>query len=111
MAIEERLPEPYEILDLPDGGIAEMRVFGWRRGTMDIVDRATGESKTIPALRVIVDPAQKKTGPAYWDVTSKLLQAQLLELFKMPQLTSYVFTVQKHGIAPSARFSVGVVKR
>ncbi len=111
MGIDEKLPEPYEILDLVDGASVQMRVFGWRQGTLEIVKRDTGERKTIRALRIIISGEHKATGPAYWDVTSKLLQVQLEELFKTPNLTAHVFTITKHGVAPSARFSVQVEKK
>lgn len=110
MAINERLPEPYEIFDLTDGASVEMRVYGWKQGTMIIVPKGSSIQKEIPAMRVIIDPEHKRLGPAYWDITSKLLQQQLIEIFKTPSLTSYIIKVTKHGIAPVARFEVQMRK-
>lgn len=110
MAVVEKLPEPYEILDMADGASVEMRVYGWKQGTMIIVPKGTSIQKEIPALRVIVGAEHKKLGPNYWDVTSKLLQQQLLAMFTTPSLTSYVFHITKHGVAPAARFEVQLHK-
>ena len=110
MGINEILPGPYEILDLADGASIEMRVYGWKLGKMMITPKGASVQKEIDALRVIIDPAQKKLGPAYWDVTSMLLRQQLLEMFKAPSLTSYLFKITKHGVAPAARFEVNMRK-
>jgi hypothetical protein len=105
---EDRLPEPYEILDLPDGGAATFRVRSWRQGVIDITPKGQTVKKTIAVLRVVVDKADKLHVPSYWDITSKLLTIQLLEDFKRPDLAKVKFTVKKFGVAPSARFSVAI---
>jgi len=103
-----RLAEPYEILDLADGGKASFRPTSWERGTMVIRPRYAGApaEKVIPVLRIHVWKEDKPFFPHYWDVTGKTAQAQLVPLLMAPGYRSTRITVTKFGVAPRARFSV-----
>lgn len=109
MAAElRRLPEPYEILDLPDRGSASFVPVTYERGTMIIKPRYRGApaEKVIPVLRIHVRTEDKPFFPHYWDVTSKTATAQLMPMLMDPRARDYLITVTKYGVAPRARFTV-----
>jgi len=104
----ERLPEPYELLDLPDGGAAVFHVITWTLGKATISPLAGTGPKEVPILRVHVPKSDKALFPDYWDISSKRLIAQL-----MPYLVGGVpgrreFRVQKTGRKPTAYFALEV---
>ena len=103
-----RLPEPYELLDLPDRGSESFVPVRYERGTMIIKPRYRGapEEKEITVLRIHVRTEDKPFFPHYWDVTSKTAAAQLLPMLMDPRARDYVITVTKYGVAPRARFTV-----
>ena len=107
-AQRRRLLEPYEILDLPDGGKEAFVPTSWEEGTMVIRPRYAGApaEKVIPVLRIHVRKEDKPFFPHYYDVTGKTAQAQLVPLLMAPEYRLRRITVTKHGVAPRARFSV-----
>ncbi len=100
------LAEPAEILDLGDGASVTLKVQRLEVGEMVITQTGAATSKTIPVLRVHVEPGTKPAGLAYWDVTSKTLQAQLKALAPQIVGTGRAVLVTKIGVAPRARFTV-----
>jgi len=103
-----RLPEPYEILDLPDRGSESFRVTSWEQGTMVIKPRYRGApaEKVITVLRMHVPTEDKPFFPHYWDLTSKTCMAQLVPMLMDPRYRDYRYTITKYGVAPRARFTV-----
>ena len=103
-----RLPGPYEILDLEDGGVARLKIVSYERGTMIIHPKWVGAPSEleIPALRAHLAPGVKPYPPMYWDITSKTLTAQLLPLLAAAGFEDYEYVITKHGIAPKARFTL-----
>ena len=109
LAEEDRmLPEPYEILDLPDGGKVDLDPSYWERGSMIIHPRYPGapREKRIPVMRIHMREGAKAYPPMYYDVTAKTLMAQLNPMFMQRDYQDYTYRVTKHGIAPRARFTV-----
>lgn len=110
MAVDDRrLPEPYELLDLPDRGTTSFVPVRYETGTMEISPRYRGApaKKVISVLRIHVGKEDKPFFPHYWDVTSKTANAQLLPMLMDPRYRDYRITITKHGVAPRARFTVG----
>lgn len=103
-----RLVGPYEILDLPDRGVARLRIVTWERGVMTIHPRYAGapEEKEVEVLRVHLAPGVKALPPPYFDITSKTLIAQLLPLLLERGFERYEYVVTKFGVAPKARFTL-----
>ena len=106
--VMRRLPGPYEILDLPDGGSVRIRVVSYERGSVIIHPKYAGApaEKEIPVLRVHLASGVKPYPPMYWDITSKTLTAQMLPMLMEPGFEKYEFVVTKHGVAPRARFTL-----
>jgi hypothetical protein len=106
-----KLAGPYEVFELSDKQSAELVITGYTKGEVEIHPRYAGapERKVVTAMRVFVDPATKPTGPAWWDITSQTLIAQLEPFLagvaKAPRRVKLV----AHGVAPSKRYSVELV--
>jgi len=102
--------EPFEFWDLEDQETRVVKVTRYEEGTIEIHPRYPGApaSKTVRVLRLHLAPGIKTTLPGYWDITSKHLIAALLPILQAPGLQEKTFTVQKFGVAPSARFSLEV---
>jgi hypothetical protein len=103
------LPGPYELLDLRDGQTLELRATGILTGEVEIHPRYVGApaSKIIKALRVSVDPATKPMGPAWWDITSQTLIAQLEPLIRTASKDKPIkVKLLAQGVAPAKRYSV-----
>ena len=108
IATLENLPGPYEILELGDKGIKELVINDYKVGRMLIHLRPTGKPKEIVALRVWVPDRIKPLYPDYYDITSQTLIAQVLPILEAGDYERKVFTIQKFGTGPTARFSVSV---
>lgn len=102
--------EPFEILELADGMTVRLAIKGFEWGETVIHPRYPGApaEKRIPVLRLFLREGYKPVGPAYWDVTSKTLQAQLKPLLKSLAETGREFTITAHGTGPRKRFTVRV---
>jgi len=103
-----RLDGPYEILELKDGEVKELRVKDWSTGTVTIYPNFKPTGKVVKALRVHVPEEAKEFFPYYWDITGQTLVAQMLPYLQQPGYRSKVFEVTKHGVAPKARFTLKV---
>jgi len=99
----EALPGPYEILELRPGVTFVLNVERWEQGHMHIRKREDGAEKDIPVLRVYVPKADKITLPAYWDITSKHLQAGLLAYLEAHGPLAHTFRITATGTGPTAR--------
>jgi len=99
---------PYEILDLPDRGVARLRIVAWEQGTMVITPKYPGapSEKEIPVLRAHLASGVKPYPPMYYDITSKTLQAQLVPLLMERGYERYEYVITKYGVAPRARFTL-----
>ena len=95
-----------ELLELEDEQSIDLVITTWELGEMDITRRTDGIRKRIRTLRVQVPPEKKTLGPPYWDITSQRLIEQLLPTLNRPDSRSFLFRIQKHGVAPTAKFSV-----
>jgi len=103
-----RLPGPIEFLNLPDGGVARLRIVAWERGSV-VIRQPRPEpaaEKEIPILRVHLAPGVKPYPPLYWNLSSKTLAAQLLPFLERPRFEHYEYVVTKYGVAPKARYTV-----
>jgi hypothetical protein len=106
--LTNRLQGPYEILELEDGQTKEIRPVRWEKGTVVIYPQHKPTGKEVLAVRLHVAEADKDFSPFYWDVTSQTLNAQLLPYLLSREAGTYVLVIQKHGIAPKARFTLQV---
>ena len=104
----ERLPGPYELLDLPDGGILETKIIRWDEGEVEIHPGYKPEVKVVTAIRIHVPAEMKDFFPYYWDITSQTLVAQIRPYLEMPGFEGKMFKITKHGVAPRARFTLEV---
>jgi hypothetical protein len=102
------LPTPYEILELPDHGVLSTRISSYEIGEMTITPRDGRPTKVIPTLRITVPTTDKTHFPFYWDITAQTLIAQLVPFLLKPGYQSKRFTITKQGVAPKARFTLGV---
>ena len=103
------LAGPFELLDLRDGQTLELRVTGLLTGEVEIHPRYVGApaSKIIKAMRVSVDPTTKPMGPAWWDITSQTLIAQLEPLIRTASKEKPIkVKLLAQGVAPAKRYSV-----
>lgn len=102
------LPGPVELLDLAPGASLTFTAVSSEEGETLIHPSYAPAGKTIPVLRVHVDPATKQTFPHYFDISSLTLQAQLRPLVSPGAQLPRRFTVTKVGTGPSARFTLAV---
>jgi hypothetical protein len=102
------LAGPYEIFELVDGEVRQLRITSWQTGAVTIYPPHKPGGKVVTALRVHVPEDQKDFFPYYWDITGKTLVAQMVPFLEQPGYQDKVFTVTKHGVAPKARFSLKV---
>jgi hypothetical protein len=104
MAIDKTM----ELLDLQDAQSATFRVTRWEayKGTIKTTKEPDG--KEIDVLRVYVDPADKKHGLPWYDITAKTLVAQLTPLLDTIVAQRRYVNITKRGVAPMARYSVEV---
>jgi hypothetical protein len=104
----KELAGPYEIFELTDGEVRELRIIRYETGDVTIHPLHTTAPKVVTALRVFVPRETKPVGPDYWDITSKTLVAQMLPYLEAWGYRGKVFVVTKYGVAPRARFTLDV---
>ena len=104
----ELLPGPYELLELEDGGALSTRISNWELGEVTIHPAYKPEGKQVTTLRIHVPQTDKEFFPFYWDVTSQTLIAQLVPHLEQPHFELKTYIIIKHGVAPSARFTLEV---
>ena len=105
-----KLPDPSDILDLADGQSITLKITSWEEGWTVIHPKYPGapESQRINVLRVHVPPPYKETVPDYWDITATRLIAGMKPYLTRPGFETLTFTITKHGIRPTARFTLKV---
>lgn len=103
------MPEPFELLELTDGHVIDLRIESWELGKALIHPRDGRPPKTVPVLRVQVPAGDKLTLPAYWDVTSKHLVAALVGHLEAGDARSRTFRVTWHGVGVRGRPSLEVI--
>lgn len=105
------LPGPSEIFEPASGQPVELLITGQQVGELTIHPTYAGApaQKTIPVLRVFVDPKTKPTGMPYWDITSQTLIAQLRPFLTTFPPTGIRVKVTGQGVAPSKRYTVDLV--
>ncbi len=104
----KELAGPYEIFELTDGEVRQLRITSWSQGNVTIYPLHRPVGKVINALRVHVPEDTKDFFPYYWDITGKTLVAQMVPYLHTPGFQDKIFTITKHGIAPKARFTLEV---
>ena len=104
----DKLEGPYEILELEDGEKMDTRVQKWEVGEVEIHPAYKPEGKFIKALRIHVLKEDKAFFPFYWDITSQTLIAQLIPHLEQPHFELKTYIIQKHGVAPRARFTLDI---
>lgn len=122
------LPEPYEFLDLGHNESAKLRISKWQLGEAKIAPtNPTNRQRalymeqqqlteppapghpivlTIPVLRVWMKRIDRPSPVAYYDISSKHLQASLLPLLQTPGFQARVFTITGNGTRPMKRYSL-----
>jgi len=105
------LAGPYELLELMDKQSLELVITGKQVGEIEIHPRYAGApaSKVVKALRALVDPRTKALGPAWWDITSQTLIAQLDPFLARIPTEGVKVKLTAHGVAPTKRYSVELV--
>ena len=103
-----KLAEPYDLLDLQDRETVTFRVIKWEEGELTIKTTDEPEGKVITALRVWVMFGDKAMGAPYWDISSKLLRADLVPHLQAPGAGNRTFKVTAHGVRPRKRFTLEV---
>lgn len=97
-----------EILELGDGGTYTLQPISWKLGKYKIFTTRRPDGKVIQVLRVWVPKEEKQVGPNYWDITSQTLIAQILPYLEVAGYGTRRFTITKHGMGPTARFTLEV---
>ena len=102
------MSEPFEILELADGMSLRLAISRSEKSRMVIHPRYAGApaEKEIPVLRLHLKEGYKPVGPAYYDVTSKTLQAQLAPHLEELARSGREFVITAHGSGPRKRFSL-----
>ena len=104
----EKLPGPYEILELEDRESIEFHIEKYDQGEMLIHPFYQKSGKTINALRVHVPKEDKNFFPYYWDITAQTLIPQLLPVLESGIFKGKKFKITKFGVKPRARFTLEV---
>lgn len=103
-----QLQGPFELLDLQDGESRAFTVVRAERGDLPITPTRTRVTELVPATRLHVRPGDKPAGLAYWDVTSRTLQAQLLGMEQGGGLVGRRVAITASGLGVRKRFTVEV---
>lgn len=103
------IPGPFELLELADGTTMTLRVERWEIGKATINPRDGRAPQLIPVLRVHVPAADKRTLPAWWDITSKHLIAGLLGYLEAGPAPWPAFKITWYGRGPRGRPSLETI--
>jgi hypothetical protein len=106
------LPGPYEYWDMKDGETRKIRVLRWELGwtTIQPREQPPGTTKRVRVLRLHLPPDIKPTLPYYWDISSNHLREALMPYLTQPGYEKYTYVITKYGVAPSARFTLDIIK-
>lgn len=103
------LSKPYEIYEWRDGETREFVIARYELGELEIHPRDGREPKVVNVMRIHVPPETKDTFPAYWDLTSQRLVAQLRGILPEPLYNPFTVKVTAIGRPPATHFSVSRV--
>ena len=111
MSTAKMLPGPYEILELADGQSIELTIKSYEVGNVTIHPRylPPGQTKTVKAMRIYLDPKEKTIGPPYWDITSQLLVTHLESVIKTAGKLPLRVRIKAFGYPPRKRFQLEVL--
>lgn len=107
----DRIPLPYELLEMVNGASLALTVESYQLGKMRIDTRDTRPAHDVPVLRVFVPLGEKPTLPHFWDITAKHLIAGLLPHLEPPATLPRRFRVVRHGMGPTTRFTLETLPR
>src|SRR5688572_30639572 len=99
---------PVELLDLPPEGELVTRVLSWEQGSTLIHPARAPGGVEVPVLRMHVPQEDKRTAPAYWDVTATTLVPSLVAQLPAVAGKGRWIRIRKFGVAPRARFALEV---
>jgi len=104
----KELPRPYEIYEFVPCHPADFKIVRYEIGKITITPKWPGAptTKTIPAIRLHVDPATKPTFPHYWDITPTRLVHQLAAMLTAQFEPGKTIRIHRDIPGPKAHFSV-----
>jgi hypothetical protein len=104
------LPKPYNWLFRKGGRRAgkgpTFRIIASQVGTAVIVPKASGVEVEIPVTRIFIQRLDKTTPVRYYDISSKVVQAQLSGYLTTGGYIGRTFSLDAHGYKPSKQFSL-----
>lgn len=101
-----KLAGPYEVFDIGDGEMVQIRVIAVEQGEMEIHPGYKEEIKTVEGLRLHLEHAWVEGRLPYIDITSGRLRVNLEPMVKDLPATGRLLRITKHGVAPKALFTV-----
>lgn len=107
----DRMPEPYELLEMVNGATLSLTVESFALGKMQIDTKDTRPAHDVPVLRLRVPEGEKRTLPHSWDLTAKHLIVGLLGHLESPGPFPRRFRIIRHGVGPTTRFTLEVLPR
>ena len=102
------LPPPIEFLELAPGESRSFTIVSAEEGTTTIKPASAPQGKSIPVMRIHLQPESKLAPPFYYDISGTTLAAQLRPLVTQASWLPHRVTVTKVGSGPSARFTLEV---
>jgi hypothetical protein len=106
----EVLPKPYNWLFRKGGRRAgkgpTFRIIASQVGTAVIVPKATNTPIEIPVTRIFIQRLDRSTPVRYYDISSKVVQAQLAGYLSTGGYIGREFSLDAHGFKPSKQFSL-----
>jgi len=102
----EHLLGPYEVFDIGDGEAVQVRVKSYAEGTIVIHPGYGAATKTVEALRLILDLPWEEGRLPYIDITSGRLRVTLKPLLGAIPAGGVLLRISKLGVAPKATFSI-----
>lgn len=101
--------EPVELLEMDEGEARTLYVARFERGDLVINPRDGRPPKTVQVIRAHVIPSTKPFGPAWWDLTSATLVAQVGPILEARTKWPAILRLTAQGVAPRRRYQVEVV--
>ena len=104
-----KLAGPYEVFDIGDEEMVQIRVMRYELGEIEIHPGYREEVKTVEALRLHLEHPWVEGRLPYLDITSGRLRVQLEPMLAVIPAGGKLIRITKHGVAPKALFTVEVV--
>ena len=102
----EKLAGPYEIFDIGDGEAVQIRVMSWEQGEVDIHPEYGEAIKTVEAVRLRLEHPWVEGRLPYIDITSNRLRVNLQPILEAMPPGGVMLRITKHGVKPTAVFTV-----